>query len=65
VNEDRARTLLAGVPGERIRVFESGISTRSQVEQAVASGADAILVGTALMQADDPAAKMRELVGAA
>jgi indole-3-glycerol phosphate synthase/phosphoribosylanthranilate isomerase len=43
-------------------VAESGVETRAQGAAAELAGADAILVGSALMQADDPAAKLRELV---
>jgi indole-3-glycerol phosphate synthase / phosphoribosylanthranilate isomerase len=43
-------------------VAESGVQTRAQGAAAELAGADAILVGSALMQADDPPAKLRELV---
>ena len=41
---------------------ESGIHTRAQGAAAELAGADAILVGSALMQAPDPAARLAELV---
>jgi indole-3-glycerol phosphate synthase len=63
VDEDRALELLRTVPDDRIRVFESGISTRAQVRRAVDAGADAVLVGEALMRVGDPGAKLRELLG--
>lgn len=47
---------------EAVVVAESGVRTRAQGAAAELAGADAILVGSALMQADDPAAKLRELV---
>jgi indole-3-glycerol phosphate synthase / phosphoribosylanthranilate isomerase len=47
---------------ERVIVAESGVHSRAQGAAAELAGADAILVGSALMQADDPAAKLRELV---
>ena len=65
VDEGRALDLLASVPGDRVRVLESGISTRGQVLRAVAAGADAVLVGEALMRAEDPAAALRSLLGRA
>lgn len=65
VDEGRALELLRLVPEGRIAVLESGISTREQVERAVEAGADAVLVGEALMRAVDPGAKLRELLGAA
>jgi indole-3-glycerol phosphate synthase len=43
-------------------VAESGIRSRAQGAAAELAGADAILVGSALMQAPDPAAKLAELV---
>jgi indole-3-glycerol phosphate synthase len=43
--------------------MESGIATREHVRAAVDAGASAILVGEALMRADDPGAKLRELLG--
>jgi len=65
VDEDRALLLLGSVPQDRIAVFESGISTRAQVERAILAGAKAVLVGEALMRAEDPGAKLRELRGVA
>jgi indole-3-glycerol phosphate synthase len=54
---------LRRVPRDRLTVFESGIRTRSDVEAALDAGASAILVGEALMRADDPAGAIAELVG--
>ena len=47
---------------ERVVIAESGIHTRAQGALAELSGADAILVGSALMRAPDPSAKLAELV---
>lgn len=47
---------------DAIVVAESGVHTRAQGAAAELAGADAILVGSALMQAPDPVAKLRELV---
>jgi indole-3-glycerol phosphate synthase len=63
VDREGALDLLAAVPAERIAVAESGIATREHVERAVAAGARAVLVGEALMRAEAPAAKLRELRG--
>src|SRR5947209_9136779 len=49
-------------PHERVIVAESGVSTRAQGAAAELAGADAILVGSALMRAPDPGAKLRELL---
>jgi indole-3-glycerol phosphate synthase / phosphoribosylanthranilate isomerase len=61
---DRAAQLdlLGRIPPDRIVVAESGISSRAQGAAAELAGADAILVGSALMRAPDPAAKLAELV---
>ena len=54
--------LVARVPHDRVVVAESGVHTRAQGAAAELSGASAILVGTALMQAPDPGAKLAELI---
>jgi indole-3-glycerol phosphate synthase len=64
MDERRALELLQSLPDDRVRVLESGISSRAQVERAVEAGADAVLVGEVLMRAGDPGAKLRELLGA-
>jgi indole-3-glycerol phosphate synthase len=63
VDPDRTLELLPRVPEDRIAVFESGISTREQVERAVEAGARGVLIGEALMRAADPREKIRELRG--
>lgn len=55
--------LLPEIPAEIIRVAESGISQRSEVEFAEKFGANAILVGEALVRAGDPNLAMQELLG--
>ncbi len=63
-NVDLATTerLIPLLPSDRIAVSESGISTRADVERMRRCGADAVLVGEALMSAPDIAARMRELL---
>lgn len=51
------------VPEGIVVVAESAISTRADVEDLEAIGVDAVLVGEALVRADDPAVKIRELLG--
>ena len=63
VDGERALRLLPTIPSDRIAVLESGISTREQVELALGAGARAILVGEALMRAEDPGGALRELRG--
>ncbi len=60
---DRATQLdlVARAAGDVV-VAESGVHTRAQGAAAELAGADAILVGSSLMRAGDPAAKLRELI---
>ena len=54
--------LVSRVPPDRVVVAESGIDSRAQGAAAELAGADAILVGSALMRAAEPAAKLAELL---
>ena len=54
--------LVASVPSGRVVIAESGIESRAQGAAAELAGADAILVGSALMRAPDAAAKLAELL---
>ena len=54
--------LVASAPRDRVVVAESGIESRAQGAAAELAGADAILVGSALMRAADPATKLAELL---
>ena len=62
---DVARTfeLLADVPAGKTVVSESGIGTRDQLDELERVGVDAVLVGEALMRADDLEAACRALTG--
>ena len=63
VDVRRTFDLLTDVPAGKTVVSESGIGTREQVEELEQVGVDAVLVGEALMRADDPEAATRELSG--
>jgi phosphoribosylanthranilate isomerase len=54
--------LVSRAAGDQIVVAESGVTSRAQGAAAELAGADAILVGSALMRAPDPQAKLRELL---
>jgi indole-3-glycerol phosphate synthase len=54
--------LIVRAPSDRILVAESGIESRAQGAAAELAGADAILVGSTLMRAPEPAAKLAELL---
>jgi indole-3-glycerol phosphate synthase len=62
VDIEGALARVGRVPEDRIAVLESGVSTRADVDAALAAGASAILVGEALMRADDPARAVRKLL---
>ena len=55
--------LLADVPAGTVVVAESGITRSQHVEELEEAGVDAILVGEALMRAEDPALAIRKLLG--
>lgn len=55
--------LIPQIPSDVIRVAESGISSRADVELAQSAGATAILVGEALVKSGNPISAMRELLG--
>ena len=63
VDEERALEVAASVPEGQVVVVESGIASREQAARAADAGADAILVGEALMRARDPAPVIAELLG--
>ncbi|MFL5962478.1 MAG: hypothetical protein ACJ757_06250 [Gaiellaceae bacterium] len=62
IHRKRQLELVARASKDRIVIAESGIDTRAQAAAAELAGASAILVGSTLMRADDPGAKLRELV---
>jgi indole-3-glycerol phosphate synthase len=55
--------LIAMVPPDRIAIAESGITSRGDVERVAAAGADAVLVGSSISAAVDPAAAVAALTG--
>jgi indole-3-glycerol phosphate synthase len=55
--------LMPDVPAGKTVVAESGISGREELAELDRVGVDAVLIGGALMLADDPEAKTRELTG--
>lgn len=55
--------LLHSLPTEAFKISESGITTASDVAMLRGVGFDGFLIGEALVTAEDPAGKLRELVG--
>ena len=54
--------LVEQAPRDRVVIAESGIGSRAHAAAAELAGADAVLVGSTLMRATDPAAKLQELL---
>jgi indole-3-glycerol phosphate synthase len=54
--------LMPDVPAGKTVVSESGIADRETLDELERVGVDAVLIGEALMSADDPAEKLRELI---
>ena len=54
--------LTAAIPGNCIRVAESGMHSPEDIARAEAAGADAFLVGTALMKSASPGEKLKCLL---
>jgi indole-3-glycerol phosphate synthase len=52
------------IPADRVVVAESGINTRADVQRLRALGVNAVLIGEALVTAEDVAARIRELLRA-
>ena len=55
--------LLGRVPSDVVAIAESGVGNRADVERVARVGADAVLVGSSLSAAVDPAAAVRGLTG--
>jgi indole-3-glycerol phosphate synthase/phosphoribosylanthranilate isomerase len=54
--------LVESTPHDRVVVAESGIAARAHGAEAELAGAAAVLIGSTLMRAPDPAAKLAELI---
>ncbi len=63
VDVNRIKAVLQEIPADVVAVAESGLHRRRDVERVARWGADAVLVGTALVRARDPAAAVRQLTG--
>jgi indole-3-glycerol phosphate synthase len=61
---NRTVKLAPSIPDDVVLVSESGINTPDDVRRMLDAGADAVLVGTAIMRAGDIEQKVRSLVNA-
>jgi indole-3-glycerol phosphate synthase len=65
VRVETSLELVESIPQECIAVSESGLRTHEDLQRLRAAGFDAFLIGEHLMQAPDPAAALREVLGTA
>jgi indole-3-glycerol phosphate synthase len=63
VRLDRVEEIAGRLPGDRVRVAESGISVRVDLERLHRAGYDAFLVGEHLVRSEDPETAVRGLLG--
>lgn len=62
VDVDVTRRLAPMVKNAELLVSESGIKSGEMMDELITAGADAFLIGTALMKEDDPSAALSRLV---
>jgi indole-3-glycerol phosphate synthase/phosphoribosylanthranilate isomerase len=62
IDREAQLELVARAARDRVVVAESGVTNRAQAAAAELAGADAVLIGSALMRAPDPAAAFGELL---
>ena len=63
VDTETTFALRALVPPGTVVVSESGQRTRADLDRLAAAGVDAVLIGEAVMRAEDVEGKVRELLG--
>ncbi|MBI5575649.1 MAG: indole-3-glycerol phosphate synthase TrpC [Deltaproteobacteria bacterium] len=63
VDLETSRRLLPMVPGNAVKIVESGIGSPAEIAEFSSMGADAFLVGETLVRAGNPAAAIRTLRG--
>ena len=64
-NPGMVAELLGKIPPGIVKIAESGIASAEDIRALRAAGADGFLVGEALMRAERPGEKLKELTGAA
>lgn len=63
VNPDAAIAALEELPDDRVAVYMSGVETKEQLAQIALGRTDAVLIGSELMRAPNPGARLGELLG--
>lgn len=62
VDKEQAREWVGRIPDARIAVFMSGVRTAEDFREVAEGRADAVLIGEGLMRAEDPGARLEELL---
>jgi indole-3-glycerol phosphate synthase len=65
IDKSNFAKLLPQIPSGIVRIAESGMSEPSDGQSALIAGADAILVGEALVKSENPADSVREFLNVA
>lgn len=63
VDLDRSVEMVRRLPPDCVRVAESGLRHAADLERLAEAGFDAFLIGEALVGAEEPGSRLRELVG--
>jgi len=63
VRLDRVESIAAELPTDRVRVAESGIQGRDDLDRLRGAGYDGFLVGEHLVRSEDPEQEVRNLLG--
>lgn len=64
LDRENFNSIVPGLPPEVLRIALGGVRTAKDLLSYAAAGADAVIVGEAIMSSEDPAAKTRSLVAA-
>ena len=64
VDKEAAQACVSRIPQDRVAVFMSGVRTVDEFREVARGRADAVLIGEGLMRADDPGARLAELLRA-
>lgn len=64
IDREKAARTIGSLKGDFLVVAESGIDTPEDIARLRSAGAGAFLIGTSLMTAEDPVAKLAEFYGA-
>ena len=65
VDPEAAARAIQKIPESRVAVYMSGVSSPEELSRVAASRADAVLIGSALMRAEDPGHRLAELLSSA